>query len=915
MIDEVHQQIIDLNRQVVECYEDGQYKEALVIAQQASALARQHFAWDDTELALTLSNLASVYEAVGMYEQAEPLYQEALSIWRMQSEVNHTQLGVALNNLAFLYFSMGNYSVAEPLYQEALRLWRLEHGEVHSLVAVCLNNLGLIYQALRNYPTAESLLQQALEVRRQLEDGRGLQVARSLNNLGTLYRDQGRFADAESLLREALQAQRENLSHPEVASLLNNLATVLRAQGRYDEAIKLYQDAITVARTVLGDQHPFLASFINNQALLCKMVGEYPAAESLYLQSLEMRRSTLGWEHPDIAGSLYNLAMLSVVQKRPDEALALMQEAAHIHDQLTGQLFSIGTEKQRMIYLAAIRTYLHGFLSLVQGQLSHSLPAIQAALDLVLRRKAISVEALAVQRDAILGGRYPELVPKLHDLSQLRMRLVQQTIAGPGPESAQVHHQQLQELAQQREQLEAELAHAIPEMNLAVQFRTVTREAVANKLPPDSALVEFVSFDTLDFAARPTQGEQTWKETRYVAFVMLAGDPEHVHLIDLGEAEPLDALIEQFRASLLGEQEEHTARHVLYEPCLATSDSLIVRGNQLRERIFDPLLQVLGPCKRLFVAPDSHIARLPLEVLPLEQARFVIDDYDLTYLDTGRDILRFAVSSHGTASLPLVIADPNFDLKVEVSPESPARPPLSVTRGMIERDLRSLSFLRLEGTRIEGEQIAQMLGVEPLMGDDALEARLKGSRSPRLLHLATHGFFIAQHFSLPRPDLLFEESENRFERFFNQHIENPLLRSGLALAGVNTWSKGGNLPVEAEDGLLTAEDVTALDLLDTECVVLSACETGLGDVQAGEGIFGLRRAFLVAGARAVLVSLWRVPDRETQELMGDFYGRILAHQPRGAALRQAQLQLKQRHPHPRIWGAFICQGDPGRWVR
>ncbi len=208
-----------------------------------------------------------------------------------------------------------------------------------------------------------------------------------------------------------------------------------------------------------------------------------------------------------------------------------------------------------------------------------------------------------------------------------------------------------------------------------------------------------------------------------------------------------------------------------------------------------------------------------------------------------------------------------------------------------------------------------MLGVRPWLKGNALEARIKKYRSPRILHFATHGFFLKDQERDPNKEKhelgAFGFAEpGGMGRLSGLNLENPLLRSGLALAGVNTWLKGQSPPPDAEDGLLTAEDVTGMDLLDTELVVLSACETGLGEVRTGEGVFGLRRSFVLAEADTLVMSLWKVPDQQTRELMEEFYSRILAGEPRAKALKNAQMSIRYKHPHPFYWGAFICQGDP-----
>jgi CHAT domain-containing protein len=319
----------------------------------------------------------------------------------------------------------------------------------------------------------------------------------------------------------------------------------------------------------------------------------------------------------------------------------------------------------------------------------------------------------------------------------------------------------------------------------------------------------------------------------------------------------------------------------------------------IRRALFDPLVAFLDGRKQLFVVPDGDLARLPFEVLPTDDGQHLIDEYSISYLGVGRDVLRFGVESMGQPGPPIIAADPDFDLGSAAGRRSYNR---------------EEPFERLNGTRAEGERISALLGAEPFLGARALETHVKSSRSPRVLHLATHGFFLPNAPREPNKERLalgsVESPGYGLLAARLGHAENPLLRSGLALAGANTWLEGDAPPKEAEDGLLTAEDVTGMDLLATELVVLSACETGLGEVRVGEGVYGLRRAFVLAGAKTLVMSLWKVPDEQTRELMEDFYQRLLEGQPRAEALKEAQLAMKERYPDPLYWGAFVCQGSP-----
>ena len=466
-----------------------------------------------------------------------------------------------------------------------------------------------------------------------------------------------------------------------------------------------------------------------------------------------------------------------------------------------------------------------------------------------------------------------------------------------------------------REQLEAELARRIPVMNLAQKLQTADRQTIARVLPQASALVEFVRFHHFDFRAEYDRSDLRWKPAHYVAFILTADKPDDVHLIDLGEADLIEASLEVFLTALT--TEASVPRHMTAGRSPSKRASYTSSGRALRAKLFDPLLRALKGRKRLFLSPDGDLSRLPFGVLPTGDGHPLIDTYQISYLTTARDVLHFNAPSIAQPAPPLVVADPDFDLS-EGDEKVPASAATTIPRGRQSRDLNrdTLRFEHLPGTRIEGEQVAALLGVRPLLQRAALEGTLKASRSPRILHIATHGFFLPdQQRTLDKEgtdvQMVGELMRSRLERFLEQREENPLLRSGLALAGANTWNRGGALPPQAEDGLLTAEDVSGMDLLDTELVVLSACETGLGKVHVGEGVFGLRRAFVLAGARTLVMSLWKVPDAHTQELMGEFYSRLLEGQPRADALRAAQLAMKERNAHPFYWGAFICQGYPG----
>jgi len=434
---------------------------------------------------------------------------------------------------------------------------------------------------------------------------------------------------------------------------------------------------------------------------------------------------------------------------------------------------------------------------------------------------------------------------------------------------------------------------------------------VAQALPVKTVLLEFARIDTFNFKAKGR--EKKWLPARYLAFVLHAGKGDRVELIDLGDAGEIDRAIAVFKKELGDSKGKEEA-----PKALETS-------RRIHDLVFAPLKKALGEVKEIFISPDGNLNLISFEVLQGPDGKYLIEEYSFNYLAAGRDVVGFGeIKEEGGKAL--LMGDPDFDLGREEKGSTLRR--LSLTEGKTQEvsrrssEMGGFSFQRLPGTREEVEGIQRFLGKDKAniyTGKEALEEVLRQKGTPRILHLATHGFFLSDpDLSALRNDFM---SRGIDQVMYPSHIgkpvkfESPLLRSGIALAGANNALKAEE--PQKSDGIVTAEKILGLRLRGTEMVVLSACDTGLGEVKTGEGVYGLRRAFVQAGTKSLVMSMWSVPDRETKELMVEFYKNVLSEKVnRCQALRQAALKQMQvvkdkyGHTNPFYWGAFVFLGEP-----
>jgi CHAT domain-containing protein/tetratricopeptide (TPR) repeat protein len=921
-----------------------------------------------------LNNLGALHRLSRNFSEAERCLKEALEVFTALPEDSSQKLSEARFSLALLYMDRNDYTSAKPYLDEALALTRAR-GTRNVTYAVQLNALATWDQQMGNLALAVRSHEEVTEIYKHIYGEAHPNYATNLSGLAQLYSAMGWQQKAETSLRCAASVLEASVgrTHPHYLETITALAVILRELGNYKEAEELVIFAMRTAEKAVGRQSPLYTASLHNLVILLPVLSQNVLIDLLveFLELSEMGPTLKGtvdaffelartreklelnllekiaaieisigmedslsysttlssigmaywkegnlenaeaylrraidierrYDRTELRKKLRLLALLFTQTGRPSEACALMQEANKSETHLMGQVFATGSEGRRMQYLDTLRQNYYAFLSLVANHLSREIFAIRAAFELVLQRKAVSAEAMAAQRDAILSGKYPHLAPKLKEWRNLRAQISRRTLGGFADE-AETGWRMLGEWNTRKEALETELAREIAEIDLERQLGTAGWQDVARSLPRDATLIEFVYFGEYDFLT------ERWKDPRYLAFLISSGDSVEVELIDLGPAQRINDLIADFRREVTRAPAQPSGR--TQQP-LGLEPSC---GQQLRELVLDPLIPKLDGKTRVFLATDGDLTRLPFECLPLEGARRAIDHYDFSYLNSGRDLLRFFRPRTDRPTEPVVVADPDFDfLDSTVSQELQGIEHLS-------RDFfaSGLHFRRLEGTRVEGEAVARLLGVRPLLGKAALEQTVASKNSPLVLHIATHGFFLRDQpsrpgdFSIGPLPLSSGSVPRQVSDPGREAFENPLHRSGLALAGANrTLRREGGLPPGAEDGILTAEDVTGMNLGGTELVVLSACETGLGKVMAGEGVFGLQRAFTLAGAKTLIMSLWKVPDRQTEELMVDFYRRLLDGAPRAEALRRAQIALKEKYPHPVYWAAFICQGDP-----
>ena len=853
-------------------------------------------------------SMGVIYQGLAKYDKAEEIF---LSLKRYQESLplpSKETLQTLENNLGELYRHMGDYERAEPFLQKAVSL-----AANTPAAAFSLNNLALVQKAIGKYAEAEQSYKKAIDIYQSLGKTNHPDYTNPINNLGELYRTMGRLQEAVYAFEEVIEVRKKTLGtdHPNYANAVNNLALVEFSLGMYTEAEKHLLECKEIYKKTLGEKDKFYANSLNNLASLYKAQGKLLKAEESYKECLRIFKTTYGETSDKYGVYLGGLAGTYRQMKRYDEAIALTLQSMSVlrnklgenhYDYIETEYNLAETYREAGKYIEAEKHYLNsmkGYLLLIEKYFPYLSENDKTAFYYNVANAFETYNSFVIQMQIDFPVKNHEvLVSRMYDnqvaLKSLllkestKMRTLLAASSDAGLKKDYADWMKLRETIVQQYRLSAEELEikgiSLPTMELQAN-QLEQRIAIALKMELKKDDNKIVSWKDVQVALKPgeyaveiihtdfyTKGR--WTDTIYYSALIIdkAGIVPKLILLKNGN-ELENKSITTYRKAIKSK--------------LADEFSY--------DSFWGPLSEYLSKAKKIYFSADGVYQQVSLNTLrnPITK-KYLLEEADISLVSNTSDILQHGIAI--ASKRAEIFSFPDYGEKPSGSAPAETREP-----GFPE-------IKELPGTKIESDSVKMILmsqswNVMVHLQKEATEGAIKKINSPQILHIATHGFFLKNVKDNTGKILGIQSEIAR---------QNPLLRSGLILAGAAAIARDSLTDNTKDDGILTAYEALGLNLNGTDLVVLSACETGLGELLNGQGVYGLQRAFLVAGAKSVIMSLWKIDDFATQELMIVFYREWLKNptaENKQKAFRFAQLKLKEKYGNPYYWGAFVIVGN------
>lgn len=871
-------QFIVFSHNIADCYYViGNYLKAIEISSKALEICKNIKGETNPDYLRVLNNTSLYYYKNGDYSKAIELYTKEKDLIRMTNGENNPEYATALNQLANCYSDLGNYPYAIEHGTKALEIRKSVLGENHPDYAETLTNLTTYYNYLNDFPHAIECGTKALEIKKAVFGENHPNYAISLNNLAYSYFIMDNYTKAIDLGTKAIEIEKNITGgiSSKYAIYLNNLALYNSFEGNYSKAIELCSKALEISRSIKDSISLDYPTLLANLALYYSYTGDFLSAKELGIEALNIQKKVTGDKHPQYMAILRFVAICNIFLGDYRDALSNIKKSISLCNSNILQFFSGLPSHQRTSYWESISYLFTDLFPAVSFQ-AHSFSTSDLYNQSALFAKGILLNTDMEMRNLILESGDTLLINKYNNISS-NISIYNKLMETPINKRI-INTDSLDNVIQRQE------------MELVIESKTygdymnnlkVSWKDVQRNLSDNDIAIEFLNF--------PIYNSDS------ILYVALTLRKEY-------DSPRIVTLFEEKQLKAISENDYYTRTDV-------------------SDLVWKPLEEELRGIKNIFFSPSGELHRIGIEYLPISKEETVGDVYTLHRLSSTRQLAVIKDETEGKNSI--LYGGLNYDEKPNTISTDSLSTKESILRSAFSRanvdslSLRS-SFEYLEGTRIEADMIAGDMKQHRVPyiyytgtnGTEESFKQLAGTR-PKTMHIATHGFYFTEteakrsHFARLKTNLMNEGISNA-RRFVE---DKPMTRSGLLFSGCNRVFRHEQISEGEEDGILTAQEISMLDLRGLDLVVLSACQTGLGDVVSGEGVFGLQRGFKKAGANTILMSLDKVDDEATRILMVKFYQNLMNGKTKRQSLQEAQQYLRKfdngKYDNPKYWASFI----------
>jgi len=844
----------DSLQQAIGYYEIRMYKFAEEALLKTKAYMERSSLTNEIVYLRTLSNMGLIYLTQGKTSEAEEYISQTLSYSEQTLGKKSAAYIANLNNQAKLHQALGKYNEAEKEFDEALELNEEVFGEGMQK-AILLNNKAMLFQAIGRFTEAAELMQKAMATssvapKKAFQGKKSFDSRKFQANLAFIYQLSGKYAEAETnflAIKKVFDNRGMGTNSAEYAGLLNQLGILYIQMGKNEKVEELFKKSKEIYKKRYTEQNIYYAKVTNDLGNFYRITARYPEAEKQLDKALLIRGDLLGVNHPEYVKTQENLAILYWKTNRYDKAYITYHEVMDKTIDFINRYFPPMSEAEKTNFWDVTAPRFQRFFNFAIDAAPQLHYVSQDFFDYQMATKALLLNSTNKVKEAILKSKDKALISDY--LAWLDQKEQLARLYAYSKEQLKEQKIDLASMERKTNAMEKSLSERSTIFSSGYSTQKVSYKQILSLLTDAEAVVDIVRVRRFD--------QDFTTESRYVALVLKKG-VEMPAMVVLENGQQLETRYSKYYRNAIQQKinDEHS-----YDQYWSKIDK-----------------EVTGK-KLIYFSPDGVYNQLNLNTLKVLGADYLVNQFDLINIGNARDLI--ALKSKKVL------------------------PPKKNAFLLGFPDYQTTEVSALPGTKVEIDGVSKLLKasgyqVSQFMQKEATEKNIKSVKGPFLVHIATHGYFL-------------QDTDGSSGSVFGVNAENashnPLLRSGLILAGAGKAISGTDGDMSSNDnGVLTAYEAMNLNLEGTSLVVLSACETGLGDVKSGEGVYGLQRAFQVAGADALIMSLWKVDDAATQLLMTNFYTNWIKLGNKQKAFKQAQLQLMTKYKEPYYWGAFVMMG-------